>query len=490
MAAPHGPDRPFPTSGVTMLHRTMLAAAAAATLCSAAVPSLAAELPVHVDPRVEAVGIVCRLAGYDEWKKPTIASYDGAAMRWFAPQAAHPAVALARTLRAERGIAYNAPVGLALALDPVTFEPLVPLWPRPGFLDARWDSASAYGFAAALRAFARDARLAEFLAAQQVDVAAVEREFDRRLGSALDLDWFRRVYGFGEGTRLTVVPALFSREGNYGAHVVLGDGTFIAYQVLAVPSARRASDLHLSGDGLFGLAAHELSHPFVNPWVDAHLDQLLPSGRTLFAATESEMRANAYGAPEVLLYETVVRAQAIRWAREHGHGGLAKAMAAEDRRRAFAWTGELADTLAAAGRLDAAAAPRVAACLATWASEARARLEQSRANDAAAAAEAARTGPQVTHLVPANGATDVAAGEGVLEIAFDREMNGAVSLMGDTPEVIGAPTWNAGHTVFSVRVRFDSGRTYVLGLNSPADLGFRSKAGEALTPREWRFTVK
>ena len=68
------------------------------------------ELPVR-DPRVEAVGIVCRLAGYEEWKQPTIDSYDGAAMRWFAPQASHPAVALARTLRAERGIAYNAPVG-------------------------------------------------------------------------------------------------------------------------------------------------------------------------------------------------------------------------------------------------------------------------------------------------------------------------------------------------------------------------------------------
>lgn len=473
-----------------MLRRTMLAAAAAALLCCAAVPALAAELPIHVDPRVEAVGIVCRLAGYDEWAKPTIASYDGAATRWFAPQASHPAVALARKLRAERGIAYNAPVGLALALDPVTFAPLVPLWPRPGFLDARWDSASAYGFAAALGAFARDAHLAEFLATQQAEVTAVESEFDRRLGARLDLDWFRRVYGFGEGTRLAVVPALFSREGNYGAHVVLGDGTFTAYQVLAVPSARRASDLHLSGDGLFGLAAHEMSHPFVNPWVDAHLESLLPAGRVLFAATEHEMRANAYGAPEVLLYESVVRAEAIRWAREHGHGALAKAMAAEDRRRAFAWTADLADTLAAAGRLDGAAAPRVAGCLAAWASDARARIDQSRASDAAAAAEAAGRGPQVKRLVPTHGATDVAAGEGVLEIAFDREMSGAVSLMGDTPEVIGAPTWNADRTVFSVRVRFESGRTYLLGLNSPADLGFRSKAGEALAPREWRFTVK
>jgi hypothetical protein len=77
----------------------MLAAAAAALLCCAAVPALAAELPIHVDPRVEAVGIVCRLAGYDEWAKPTIASYDGAATRWFAPQASHPAVALARPTR-------------------------------------------------------------------------------------------------------------------------------------------------------------------------------------------------------------------------------------------------------------------------------------------------------------------------------------------------------------------------------------------------------
>lgn len=84
---------------------------------------------VGVDPRVELVAVVCRLAGYEEFEQAGIAGYDTAVESHFRSFARHPAVELARTLRSSIGLAYNAPIEAALIAMPDTWAPRVALDP-------------------------------------------------------------------------------------------------------------------------------------------------------------------------------------------------------------------------------------------------------------------------------------------------------------------------------------------------------------------------
>jgi hypothetical protein len=92
---------------------------------------------------------------------------------------------------------------------------------------------------------------------------------------------------------------------------------------------------------------HEFAHSYVNPIVKAHLDALRPAGEKLFAGVEEQMRRQAYGKWETMLYETLVRACVIRYLRANDRGLDALRRTAEDQFRGFLWVGRVADALKA-----------------------------------------------------------------------------------------------------------------------------------------------
>src|SRR5438552_13696625 len=93
-------------------------------------------MEVRVARRVELISILFHFAGgkgYNAFDTP----YRRAVDKWFAPFVEHPAVLASRELREKHGISFNAPVGLAVFLDPDTLLPLVDL-DSATELDARW----------------------------------------------------------------------------------------------------------------------------------------------------------------------------------------------------------------------------------------------------------------------------------------------------------------------------------------------------------------
>jgi Domain of unknown function (DUF4932) len=67
----------------------------------------------HVDPRVELLSIVFRLAGNSEYSMSPLKSYTADIDAYFAPYKEHPAVALARKLAGENEVGFDAVMGLA-----------------------------------------------------------------------------------------------------------------------------------------------------------------------------------------------------------------------------------------------------------------------------------------------------------------------------------------------------------------------------------------
>ena len=452
------------------------------------------ELEVRVDPRVEVAAVLSRLAGFDEYQVAGIPAYDRAVDAHFRPFADHPTVAVLRRLRQERGIAYNATVEAALLAQPGTWAPRVALEPLPASLDRRWDAASLRAFLAAAARFDSATGATAFFAARDSLHRSMETQLADGLRGRVNIAWFARQFGLPARSRFVVVPGLQHGPHNYGIYLALPDGSVEYFQVIGTPTPDDQGRVRYPMDAVQGLLVHEMAHPFVNPWVDAHADRLRPGGSALFQAQRERMEANAYGQWEFTAYETLVRAHVLRYFLDHGDTALYRRSLRTDRAQGFLWTDELADAL----RVDSAAPPRIAAAADAvfaffdgWTADAPGRLA-ARVAALKAEEEAARLrGPQLLRLVPADGER-VAAGPAVLELHFDRPMATAASILGDVPEVTGRPAWDDERRVLRIPVTLRAGATYVMHLNDADQpgAGFRDAVGEPLHPRTWTVRVQ
>jgi hypothetical protein len=108
-------------------------------------PSLnrAPSIQVQVDPRVELVSLIFRLAGNPEYNQGKVESYISDANERFGKFSEHKVVVLARKLRNTRGVSYDACMSLAVLMTDVNDPALrVPLEPWPESLDKRWNENS------------------------------------------------------------------------------------------------------------------------------------------------------------------------------------------------------------------------------------------------------------------------------------------------------------------------------------------------------------
>ena len=203
---------------------------------SRAVPapvSVAGErLHVAVDPRVELLSIVFRLAGNEEYRRAQ-GPYAAAVDAHFASHARHEAVRLAATLRQQFGISFEAPVQLALHLD-ASWRPAMPLDPLPKELVARWKGAPVAPFAAALADFASSTRFDDFWRARAGYFGAVCAKLRPVLSEQVILGWFDAVFGPRPRTRYLVVPGLLTGPMNYGVRAELPGGRSVDAQILAI----------------------------------------------------------------------------------------------------------------------------------------------------------------------------------------------------------------------------------------------------------------
>ena len=309
--------------------------------------------PVHpppvqvlVDPRVELVSIVFRLAGHPEYNRGRIPSYVADVEERFGSLRGHPVVELARRLRHDRGVSFDACMSLAVHLaDVESCAERVPFEPRPVDLDARWRPQEARDFTAHLRDFAKVGRFAEFFTAHRKLYDTAETRMRTLLGKDGHLEWFDQFFGERPGARFTVALALLNGPNNYGPHCLLPDGKDDLYCILGA-WARDAEGLPVFvGSEAVQTVVHEFVHSYANPFVDRHAAELKPAAETLFAQVSEGMGRQAYGNWKTMLYESLVRACTIRYVRRHQGQFAALVKINEEKRRQFLWAGELSDLL-------------------------------------------------------------------------------------------------------------------------------------------------
>ena len=96
-------------------------------------------LQIRVDPRVELLSVLFRLAGNPEYNQGKVPTYTADVEKQFGPFREHAAVRLARKLRQSHGVSYDACMSMAVHLTDVDeLQTIVPLSPWPAGLDRRW----------------------------------------------------------------------------------------------------------------------------------------------------------------------------------------------------------------------------------------------------------------------------------------------------------------------------------------------------------------
>ena len=323
---------------------------------------------VQVDPRVELLCLLQRLAGLEEYNQAPDSPYRRALDAHFAPYLEHEAVTTTRSLHEVFSVSYNAPPSLAVYLkDLESMELLVPTAPLPPGLDGRWALAPVAGYLEQVRDFAEQSDFAGFLAGQAAYIAEVEAAYAAALPGAALMHWNDGFFGPRPNLRCVAVPGLLCGPNNYGVRAVDAAGQETFYQVLGVPAAAADGRLRL-GTYVEPLLAHEVAHSYVNPEVERQRAAFAAAAPAVYEQVAAVMRAQAYGDWMTLCCETGVRAVTILYMQDRHGPAAGQRQAAEEEARGFAWAGEVAARWdrARAQRPFADFVPEMAAAMADW----------------------------------------------------------------------------------------------------------------------------
>ncbi len=322
---------------------------------------------VALDPRIELLHILGRLAGFAEYQS---APADHEALvaidAWFAEHAEHDAVKALAELRRRRGLGYNALSAVGFLLDDADSPTLrVPLDPFPEEVDARLDHALVESFPEVLDAFVHDADWAGWREASADRRHAMERSARALFDEEDPQSWFDATFPETDPGRLYVVPEIIAWQNNYA-------GRLGAERYIVLGSVDWADDGSVASLGMVGIVVHEMAHSYAGAFLDAGAGKrLYKTSRRLFKRVRKPMSQLAYPSPSIMLDESLTRAITQLYLRDRRPDEVEADVDFNDA-QSFYWAAELADALAphrdADGVLDLDAAEAdIEAVLSRWA---------------------------------------------------------------------------------------------------------------------------
>jgi hypothetical protein len=318
------------------------------------------KITIEVDPRVELIGIVFRLAGSPEFNDGTLRPYAKAVERHFGDFDGHPVVKMAAQLRKTRLMSCDGPMSLAVHIDS-SYRLRKTLEEWPDTLDYRWEKQETAEFLEKLQQFAAETKFDEFFKAQgpiyeqgirpcksileQNKVAKDQTRMEYVKFLIGDIgEWLSDFFGTEDTGDLKLVLGFVNGFANYGPRFETG-GTSEKYAIIGMRPFDPANTIIFLPQQI-ETVVHEFCHSFTNPVVDKYIGQLRPAGEKLFVNHQGSMRMGGYQKWESLMYETTVRACVASFIqRSIAHPGFMDYYLKYEVKRGFVWTEEMGDFL-------------------------------------------------------------------------------------------------------------------------------------------------
>jgi hypothetical protein len=438
-----------------------------------------------VDPRVELMSIVFRLAGSGEYTQGRVPSYLEAIDRYFGPYRNHPAVQMARELHDTDGVSFDAPMNLAVHLEDVpSLAERIPFDSPNAGLDERWHGVKARRFVEALRSFVADTKFTEFLKSQQALYDLTNTRLREFVESNLDLGWYTRFFGVRSPARFIVVPGLVNGGPSYGPSFVGKDGVKEMYAIPGVWQVDAQGLPRFSGDFL-DVTVHEFVHSYANPLVEKYYAPMAKAGDQLYEPVDSAMRRQAYGDGKTLLYESMVRGATIRYIFDHQGAQAARQAIQSELNNSFLWIDDLNELLATYEK-DRAKYPTLDSFMP--------QVVQFFSNEAPRVGELERhyeeSRPKVVSLSIANHSQDVDPGLTEIVVKFDRPMRTVPETQGARDPRFARAHFDSTGTILSFGVVLEPGQQYRFSLAWPGGGRLVSAEGVPMNDYSIEFHTK
>lgn len=458
---------------ITIAHLLLLASVAGTT------PAVADEtraIQATVDPRVELMSIIFRLAGHPEYNQPNSASdYADDVEDQFGKFRDHPVVQTARRLRGTRGVSYDAVMSMAMHIeDTDSLKERIPFDQKPPRLDDRWRADEAREFLQQARDFVKEAKFNEFFKQHQKLYAAAGERMTAQLAKRDYIGWFDSYFGARPKAKFQVVIGMLNGGSCYGSGIRFPDGS---EEIIPIIGAWKFDDEGVPAfdDSFTSTIVHEFCHSYTNAIVDKYADELEPAGQRIFSHCAAAMKQQAYGNWKTMMYESLVRVSVVRYLSDADGPVTARREIREQHDRGFEWIGDLSKLL---GEYESNRGkyktfddfmPRVVEFFNAYADKYEGQAAKA---------------PKVVSMTPANGAEDVDPGLTEITIVFDRPMqDGAWSVVGGGPhfpEITGKVHYDKECKVLTLPVKLKPNWSYQFWLNRGKYNSFQSKDGVKL----------
>ncbi len=455
------------------------------------------DIAITVDPRVELMSLIFRLAGNTEYNIGLVPSYLADADQYFNDFRDHEAIKMATRLRLEAGVSYDAVAGLAVHVtDPPLLEERVSFDPVPDSLDKRWTTESAREFLLQARKFSVESHFMKFFDDHRELYRQTRNSMNMVLGNKDVVSWSQAYFGSRPEADFFVELALFNGGNCYGPHFSSPGKEDELHSILGVWNVDIKGQPFFTAD-IVETIVHEFGHSFINPLVNEWESSLEKSGQTLYPLVSEKMGRMAYETWKTMMNESLVRAVSIRYVNAKSGSAKAKAQVKHQQEIGFYWMSDLNDLLAGyEGARDryptfSSFRPEIEKFFTTYAADAEARIANVEKVWAAELEVKKIKAPSVVSMSPENNSQDVDPSVTEIVVTFDRAMMdrrwSVMKTGGNFPEIAGSVRYNDDRTRFIMPVALKPATSYEFSLNSANGGGFCDKDGNQLLQYFVRF---
>lgn len=299
-----------------------------------------------VDPRVELLSIVFRLAGNPEYNMKFAKKYVDDIHTYFDPYKTDPLISFAKELAEEKNMGFSKVMFLAAHLN-FSNQKFSLIKEKESNLTGKWDKADAQKFVTLLNHFYRSSKFEHFFNSHKAFYDEATRQFDLSV-SEFDQKWYLDYYGDHE-VDYKVVLGLGDGGANYGPSVTPIGKKRLVYAVMGSWTFNAASEPLFPKETYLTYLIHEFNHSFVDHILENNSSieaQLKRSGEILLEAEKNEMRQEGYEDWHSLINESLVRASVVRYMIDHQDADQSvQEEILKQQKKGFLWTKDLVTLL-------------------------------------------------------------------------------------------------------------------------------------------------
>lgn len=299
----------------------------------------------QVEECVELMSIVFQLAGAQEYSVTRVPGYANDIVSYFEPYKNHELIKWIPELRQQYGIGYDAVASYAIRLKiengKIRFLDNI----RIDEIDSRWTKEVAEEFLIKLNQFYADSKFNDFFIKHTSLYNLAVKDFSNMV-NLVNYDWFERYYGTKPKGRFHLIVSLTNGMGNYGPHIDYETGERDVYAIIGTPKVDSLGNPVYKDERYLSLIVHEFNHSYCNALIDENYAEIKKTAEEFYRLDTVIFQRQAYGSPETVMYEMLVRASEVQYLKDAGKSQqeINKRIAREQK-NGFTWIDKLSGKL-------------------------------------------------------------------------------------------------------------------------------------------------